>query len=150
MIRARGSADPHPSGDRCDIGVRRPPPIPQRWPTIGKWLKSHGVRAEMRIATKTGMFGKPGDLEPRKVREELEKSLLRLQADYVDLYYAHRDDSGTDLLEVASGFHALVQEGLVREIGAKLRDLWDVDAFVVSTPVHLLTARKQPPIQGGL
>ena len=85
---------------------------------IGKWLKSRGVRAEMRIATKTGMFGKPGDLEPRKVREELEKSLLRLQAEYVDLYYAHRDDSATDLLEVASGFHALVQEGLVREIGA--------------------------------
>ena len=85
---------------------------------IGKWLKSRGVRAEMRLATKTGMFGKPGDLEPRKVREELEKSLLRLQADYVDLYYAHRDDSATDLLEVAGGFHALVQVGLVRELGA--------------------------------
>ena len=26
---------------------------------IGKWLKSRGVRSEMRIATKTGMFGKP-------------------------------------------------------------------------------------------
>ena len=85
---------------------------------IGKWLKSRGVRAEMRIATKTGMFGKPGDLEPRKVREELEKSLLRLQADYVDLYYAHRDDPETNLPEVAQGFDTLVREGLVREIGA--------------------------------
>ena len=38
---------------------------------IGNWLASRAVRGEMRIATKTGMFGKPGDLAPRKVAEEL-------------------------------------------------------------------------------
>lgn len=89
---------------------------------IGKWLKSRGVRAEMRIATKTGMFGKPGDLEPAKVAEELQKSLDRLQTDYVDLYYAHRDESQTPLVQVASGFDALVKAGLVREIGASNYD----------------------------
>ena len=85
---------------------------------IGKWLASRGVRSDMRIATKTGMFGKPGDLAPEKVAEELHKSLERLQTDYVDLYYAHRDEPGTDLAEVARGFDALVKQGLVREIGA--------------------------------
>lgn len=85
---------------------------------IGKWLASRGVRAEMRIATKTGMFGKPGDLAPGKVAGELEKSLERLQTDYVDLYYAHRDETGTPIDEVAEGFDALVRKGLVREIGA--------------------------------
>lgn len=85
---------------------------------IGKWLTSRGVRAEMRIATKTGMFGKPGDLAPAKVAEELEKSLERLQTDCVDLYYAHRDETGTPLEEVVEGFDALVRKGLVREIGA--------------------------------
>jgi aryl-alcohol dehydrogenase-like predicted oxidoreductase len=85
---------------------------------IGKWLKSRGVRADMRIGTKTGMFGGPGDLEPRKVAEELEKSLERLQTDYVDLYYAHRDETQTPLEEVVRGFDALVQQGLVRELGA--------------------------------
>lgn len=85
---------------------------------IGKWLASRGVRAEMRIATKTGMFGNPGDLEPAKVAEELRKSLERIRTDYVDLYYAHRDDAATDLVEVAAGFDALVKEGLVREVGA--------------------------------
>ena len=59
---------------------------------IGKWLESRGTRAEMRIATKTGMFGKPGDLAPAKVAEELDKSLERLRTDYVDLYYQHRVD----------------------------------------------------------
>jgi len=85
---------------------------------IGKWLKSRGVRADMRIGTKTGMAGDPGDLEPRKVAEELEKSLERLQTDYVDLYYAHRDDPQTPLEDVARGFDTLVKQGLVREVGA--------------------------------
>jgi aryl-alcohol dehydrogenase-like predicted oxidoreductase len=89
---------------------------------IGKWLASRGVRSEMRIATKTGMFGKPGDLQPQKVAEELQKSLERLQTDYVDLYYAHRDEPETPLEEVAAGFDALVKQGLVREIGASNYD----------------------------
>lgn len=89
---------------------------------IGKWLEARGVRSEMRIATKTGMFGKPGDLEPGRVREELVKSLARLRTDYVDLYYAHRDELGTPLQEVAAGFDALVTDGLVRELGASNYD----------------------------
>src|SRR5688500_18196018 len=84
---------------------------------IGQWLASRGVRAEMRIATKTGMFGKPGDLEPATVLQELYKSLERLQTGYVDLYYAHRDEPQTPLEQVAGGFDALVEQGLVREIG---------------------------------
>jgi aryl-alcohol dehydrogenase-like predicted oxidoreductase len=85
---------------------------------IGKWLANRGVRADMRIATKTGMFGKPGDLAPHKIAEELHKSLERLQTDYVDLYYAHRDDAETDLTNVARGFDDLVRQGVVREVGA--------------------------------
>ena len=89
---------------------------------IGKWLKSRGVRSEMRIATKTGMHGRPGDLQPGKVAEELNKSLDRLQTDYVDLYYAHRDEPQTPIEEVAGGFDALVKSGLVRELGASNYD----------------------------
>ena len=89
---------------------------------IGKWLANRGVRAEMRIATKTGMFGKPGDLAPRKVAAELSKSLERLRTDYVDLYYAHRDEPETPLEQVVQGFDALVVQGLVREVGASNYD----------------------------
>ena len=95
---------------------------------IGKWLASRGVRTEMRIATKTGMFGQKGDLEPTKVAEELHKSLERLQTDYVDLYYAHRDDGGADLVQTASGFDALVKQGLVREVGASNFDAERLEA----------------------
>ena len=89
---------------------------------IGKWLQSRGVRGEMRIATKTGMFGKPGDLAPQTVADELAKSLERLRTDYVDLYYAHRDEPETPLEDVARGFDALVRQGLVREVGASNYD----------------------------
>jgi len=89
---------------------------------IGKWLTSRGVRGDMRIATKTGMFGNAGDLEPAKVAEELAKSLDRLQTNYIDLYYAHRDEPQTPLEDVAGGFDALVKQGLVRELGASNYD----------------------------
>ena len=85
---------------------------------IGNWMKARGVRKEMRIATKTGVMGQPGDLKPEKLRERLAGSLDRLQSDYVDLYYAHRDDPETPQDEVAEGFAALMTEGKVREAGA--------------------------------
>jgi aryl-alcohol dehydrogenase-like predicted oxidoreductase len=85
---------------------------------IGQWLDARGVRADMRIATKTGMMGQPGDLAPEKVAEELDKSLERMRTDYVDLYYAHRDDTGTPQDEAAEGFDLLVKAGKVRELGA--------------------------------
>lgn len=85
---------------------------------IGAWMKDRGVRKDMRIATKTGVMARPGDLKPEKLRERLAGSLERLQTDYVDLYYAHRDDPETPQDEVADGFAALMAEGLIREAGA--------------------------------
>jgi len=58
----------------------------------GEWMESRGVRKDMRIATKTGMGGAPGSLAAPVVAAALEASLERLQSDYVDLYYVHRDD----------------------------------------------------------
>ena len=85
---------------------------------IGAWMKDRGVRADMRIATKTGVMAQPGDLHPDKVRANLQASLDRLQTDYVDLYYAHRDETGTPQDEVVAGFAALIAEGKVREAAA--------------------------------
>jgi aryl-alcohol dehydrogenase-like predicted oxidoreductase len=85
---------------------------------IGAWMAARGVRPEMRIATKTGMGGPPGALRPERVAAALAGSLERLQTDYVDLYYAHRDDAETPQDEVAAGYDALVKSGQVRELGA--------------------------------
>jgi aryl-alcohol dehydrogenase-like predicted oxidoreductase len=85
---------------------------------IGAWLESRGVRSEMKIATKTGMGGPPGALAPEKVAQALEGSLERLRTDYVDLYYAHRDEPQTPIDEAVAGLDALVKAGKVRELGA--------------------------------
>lgn len=106
---------------------------------IGKWLDARGVRSEMKIATKTGMAGKPGDLAPQKVADELEKSLERLQTDYVDLYYAHQDDTHTPLEETAHGFDALVKAGKVRELGASNYTAERLAAAQDAATMHSLT-----------
>ncbi|MGB7655407.1 MAG: aldo/keto reductase [Novosphingobium sp.] len=85
---------------------------------IGKWMKARGVRKDMRIATKTGWGAEHGDLNPATLGTRLQGSLDRLQSDYVDLYYAHRDDPKTSQDEVAAGFAELVAAKKVRELGA--------------------------------
>ena len=85
---------------------------------IGAWMESRGVRKDMRIGTKTGMGGPPGALAPDKVAAALTGSLERLRTDYVDLYYAHRDEAQTPIDEVVAGLDAQVKAGRVRALGA--------------------------------
>lgn len=120
---------------------------------IGQWLESRGVRAVMRIATKTGQGGPPGALKPDAVARALDGSLERLRTDYVDLYYAHRDDRTTPLDEVVDGYDAAWRSGRARELGAsnytaeRLRAVLDVaDAagrrpFTVFEPLYNLVSR---------
>ena len=85
---------------------------------LGQWFDARGVRKDMLIGTKTGMGGPPFALKPDKVREAFAGSLERLRTDYVDLYYAHRDDLTTPLDEVVSAYDELLQSGQARELGA--------------------------------
>ncbi len=85
---------------------------------LGEWLELRGVRSQMLIGTKTNMFGAAGGLAPDKLADALAGSLERLRSDYVDLYYAHRDDPETPLNEITSGFDELLQAGKARELGA--------------------------------
>jgi aryl-alcohol dehydrogenase-like predicted oxidoreductase len=122
---------------------------------IGEWLKTRGVRSEMRIATKTGQGGAPGMLAPGKVRAALEASLQRLCTDYVDLYYAHRDDAATPLDEVAEVYHEAFSSGRTRELGASnysparlsailaLADEKGFQPFTILQPLYNLVARTE-------
>ncbi len=85
---------------------------------LGAWMAARGNRAEMRIATKVNGANLAGGLAKAKIAAALEASLARLQTDYVDLYYAHRDDTGTPLEEIAGAFDTHVRAGKVRALGA--------------------------------
>ncbi len=57
-------------------------------------------------------------LSARAVRDQVTGSLRRLRTDHLDLLYAHLDDPIVALYETLGVFGELVNEGLVREIGA--------------------------------
>jgi len=96
--------------------------------TIGHWMASRGNRQSMVISTKLGFDypGCAGGLNAAEVVRECEKSLKRLQTDYIDVYYAHRDDFDTPMEETMEAFHRLVQAGKVRALGASNLWLWRV------------------------
>jgi len=87
---------------------------------IGNWLKQGNKRDRIVLATKFGgdMGQGKKDLSARYMKEAVEKSLKRLQTDYIDLYQSHYDDLETPQEETMEAFNQLVQEGKVRYIGA--------------------------------
>jgi len=52
------------------------------------------------------------------IERSIEGSLRRLQTDYVDLYYAHRDDPAVPQEETLAAFDRLIKAGKVRAIAA--------------------------------
>ena len=82
---------------------------------LGEWLKQRGRRDDVLIATKVGY---DQGLAPRHIAAAAEASLRRLGTDYVDLYYAHKDDPDTPLEETLGAFDRLVLAGKARAIGA--------------------------------
>lgn len=85
---------------------------------IGEWLASRGNRDRVVIATKVGSWPARPGLSAGNIKAACEESLRRLRTDYIDLYWAHRDDPNTPQEETLAAFHQLVQEGKVRQIGA--------------------------------
>ncbi len=55
---------------------------------------------------------------------EIDKSLARLQTDYVDLYQIHRWDYDTPIEETMEALHDVVKAGKVRYIGASAMYAW--------------------------
>jgi aryl-alcohol dehydrogenase-like predicted oxidoreductase len=88
---------------------------------LGNWLRQRpGVRAKVLIATKVGSEMGPGQagLARSYILEEVERSLQRLNTEYIDLYQSHRDDDKTPSEATLEAYAQLVRQGKVRVIGA--------------------------------
>lgn len=96
------------------------PPIAVQWETVDSQ-----PRAETVISTTTTMrtwsWACPGDddegLSRIHILREVDRSLARLQCNYLDLYYMHKLDPRTPLAESVRTFHGLVGEGKIRYWG---------------------------------
>lgn len=87
---------------------------------LGKWLKRGVKRADVVIATKVGMpmAADRKGLSAAYIARAAEDSLRRLQTDYIDLYYSHRDDPDVPMEETLGAYQKLIAQGKVRAIGA--------------------------------
>ncbi|WP_430504877.1 aldo/keto reductase [Haloparvum sp. PAK95] len=96
----------------------------ERW--IGEWLDERD-REDYVIASKVYWSNESrfsANLSPKNVRAEIEGTLDRLGTDYVDLYYIHRFDDGTDVERTLATLNDLVREGKVRALGASSMAAW--------------------------
>lgn len=78
-------------------------------------------KGKVAIATKFGIQFENGkqvlDSKPERIRQSVEGSLKRLQADSIDLYYQHRVDPSIPIEEVAGVIQDLIKEGKIKHWG---------------------------------
>jgi aryl-alcohol dehydrogenase-like predicted oxidoreductase len=90
---------------------------------LGTWLKSRGNRHRFVIASK--VFFPADDKGPndngltrKHIMDQIDRSLKRLQTDYIDIYQTHCWDASTPLDETLRAMDDLVTAGKIRYIGA--------------------------------
>lgn len=90
---------------------------------LGTWLRSRGNRHRFVIASK--VFFPADDKGPndngltrKHIMDQIDRSLKRLQTDYIDIYQTHCWDASTPLDETLRAMDDLVTAGKIRYIGA--------------------------------
>lgn len=127
---------------------------------IGSWFKKSGRREEVVLATKIaganrGMPYIREDLrfDDATIRLSVEKSLQRLQTDYIDLYQLHwperktnyfgqrgykiQEDSWVDNIpQVLETLQDLIKEGKIRHFGLSNETPWGMMRFIEESRKH--------------
>jgi len=95
---------------------------------LGRAIKDYANRDEVVVATKVHQKMHEGPngsgLSRKAILSEIDKSLTRLNMDYVDLYIIHRWDYHTPIEETMEALHDVVKSGKARYIGASAMYAW--------------------------
>ena len=97
---------------------------------VGRILRELAVREDVAVATKflprTREEAESGITGQQHIMHMMDKSLLNLGMDYVDLYIYHMWDYGTPLYEIMEGLNAVVKAGKARYIGISNCFAWQL------------------------
>ena len=129
---------------------------------LGTWFEKSGKRDEIVLASKIagpnpnfGYMREKNDFSPASLKYALDKSLQRLQTDYIDLYQLHWPERKTNffgkrgfvvendawedniqlVLETMDGF---VKEGKIKHIGLSNETPWGIMRFLEESKYHNL------------
>ena len=129
---------------------------------LGTWFQKTGNRDKVVLATKIAgpnpnftYMREKNDFSPASIQYALDKSLERLQTDYIDLYQLHwperktnffgqrgfkvQDDAWEDnihaVLETLNGF---IQQGKIKHIGLSNETPWGIMRFLEESKYHNL------------
>lgn len=107
---------------------------------LGRAIAKYANRDEVAIATKVfipmreGPNG--GGLSRKEIMNEIDKSLMRLGMDYVDLYIIHRWDYHTPIEETMEALHDVVKAGKARYLGASAMYAWQFQKAQYTADKH--------------
>lgn len=97
---------------------------------LGEALKRNGKRKNVFVTSKVFMRSGPGPNDGGNSRHHIlqscERSLQRLQTDYIDIYFLHRTDFEVPQEESLSALDLLVKQGKVRYIATSTHPAWRV------------------------
>lgn len=84
---------------------------------LGEWLASRPAEGRPALASKVGQSHHRPGLSAASIEAALEDTLGRLGVPAVDLYYAHFDEDGRSVEEIARAFSGLRAAGMIGGIG---------------------------------
>lgn len=88
---------------------------------IGRWMKERKNRDQIVLETKGGHpFGWINSQKRctgKHLLEDIERSLINLQTEYIDVYWIHKDDETVPVEELMEALRTIVEAGKARYVG---------------------------------
>lgn len=99
---------------------------------VGQLIAADRVRwvVATKVANPMGSDANDRGLSRRWLWQEVDHSLKRLNTDWIDLYYMHRDDESVPIEEVLGTFARLIEQGKIRYYGVSNFRAWRVARMV--------------------